>query len=332
VKASLLSILKLSFEKLFHATSVFLRFDLLGRPFYPSEQKWKVKMFSRAFVTALTTFGFVVIGLSSSYAQESDSIGYDEIIADLESNSPSSMKDTQFSTGLAVGDFQNVAYKMSGQIYSGSFQFTQPGDWITGIDIPYLVGYNTGEGSQELGNPKLRVRYNLWQMTEKFSVWIPASVRIGQRGDRYLLASHHDTVRGGLDFDYHRALLTASLGGGYQLRANEEDKRFDVGDIYDFHTSLRLALAPRWAVRAQLEWYRVLATKIRQQVVGQNIDWASVSPGVSYELTPGVNLTADVVFPVLQSGTPYETDLAFNEVYYPQTSSVTMGWGVGASF
>lgn len=298
-----------------------------GRPFYAEDVRREIMK------RILTPFAFLVLffSLSSSQAQENEGIGYDEILAEIDRNTPNEVE-PQFSTGFSSGEFSNVAYNLSGQIYTLTLQLTKPKDWIVGVDAPYLMGTNTGKASQEMGNFNFRSRFNIWQMSDEFSMWIPFSLRVGQRGNGFRLASHHDTYRAGIDIDYYRGILSSSIGGGYQYRTLEEDPRYDIGDISDFHTTLRIALTQKVALRGQLEWYRVFPTKIRKQTVGRTVDWASVSPGVSVELVEGLNLMSEVTFPIMQSGTPFETDLAFGEVYYPQTSSVTWSWGLGANF
>ena len=276
-------------------------------------------------------FFFGLLSLSSSYAKDGEGLSYDEIVASIE-NSRSSHLDTRTSFGFSSSDFDNRAYRLRGQMYSFSAQVTSPSNWLLGLDLPYLNGKNTGEYSAELGNPNIRTRFNFWQMSDDFSVWLPVSVRLGQRGPDYLLASHHDTYRGGLDLDYHKGQMSSTIGAAYHLRTLEEDKRFDIGDIYDMHTIMRYAITPTFALRGRFEWYSVQPTKIERMPMTERVDWAAVSPGASYQIMNGLTLMSEVTFPVLQTATPYETDLAFGEVYYPAASDVTWSWGLGANF
>ena len=60
---------------------------------------------------------FILLGLSSGYAQENDVIEYDEIVAQME-NAASSEYEPNITMGIANGEFNNTAYKLNGQIWN----------------------------------------------------------------------------------------------------------------------------------------------------------------------------------------------------------------------
>lgn len=276
-------------------------------------------------------FIVVLLSLSSGYAQENDVIDYDEIVAQMEQATAVDHPQT-FSFGFSNSEFKNTAYLLSGQIWNISPTFSKKNLWALGFDIPYLMGRAGERVSQEIGNIRFRSRFNAWDISSEYSLWFPFSVRLAQRGETFALASQHDTYRAGIEIDYKNGLLSNSMGVGYQLRTLENDPKFDVGDIVDFHNFVRLGLTEALAARINFEFYRVYPTSYKKTNLVKTIDWASVSPGLSLELVNGLFVTAEIVFPVIQSGTPLETDLAFGEVYYPQASSITTNWGLGANF
>jgi hypothetical protein len=274
---------------------------------------------------------FILLGLSSGYAQENDVIEYDEIVAQME-NAASSEYEPNITMGIANGEFNNTAYKLNGQIWNLAPTITKKNLWSLGFDVPFLMGRAGERVSQEVGNVKFRSRFNAWDISPAYSLWVPFSARLAQRGESFILASQHDTYRSGLDIDYKNGKLSNSMGVGYQLRVLENDPKFDVGDILDFHNSLRFAMTESLAAHVSFEFYRIYPTTYKKAELVRTIDWASVSPGLSYDVFGGVFLTAEVVVPVIQSGTPLETDLAFGEIYYPQASTISMNWGLGAGF
>lgn len=271
------------------------------------------------------------VGLSSGFAQESDVIGYDEILAQMQEVA---VPDPGFQTSLSFGanEFNNTAYQLSGQMWSVSPTFSKPQLWMIGLDVPFLSGQAGERVSQEIGNIRFRSRFNAWDIDENFSLWVPFSVRMAQRGETFALASQHDTYRAGLDLDYRKGALSNSMGLGYQLRTSENDPRLDVGDIVDFHNTIRVGVTDSVSARLNLEFYRIFPTTFRRAGLVRTLDWAAVSPGLSIDLFRGVFVTSELTVPILQSGTPFETDLAFGEIYYPQASTVTWNWGMGASF
>lgn len=264
----------------------------------------------------------------SSLAQDYD---YDEVVSTLE-ESVQSQQAPKILFNASSSQFQNVAYDLSGELYSAGMYMTQKNDWMIGLDVPYIVGQNTGIQTQELGNPQFKARFNAWQMTPEFSVWLPVSARFGQRGKSYVIASHHDTYRVGIDFDYAHDKVGSTVGFGYQARVLEEDPKFDVGNMIDYKMAVRYALSPRFTAQGVMQWYRIKATQIEKKEIGKDVDWASVSPGLAFHIVEGFDFTTSVVIPIIQTGTPMETDLAFSEIYYPQSSRVSIAWGIGANF
>lgn len=264
----------------------------------------------------------------SSRAQEYD---YDEIVSQLEDKAIDN-SEPEVSFGISTTEFNNIAYDLHGRFYNASVVLTKRDLWLIGLEVPYIYGTNTGVDSQEMGNILFKSRFNAYDIGDGFSLWVPFSVRIGQRGQSFLIASHHDTYRLGLDIDYINGNLGSSLGVGYQLRTLEEDPNYNIGDVIDAKYGLRVKISERFSAQGVFQWYRVQATQIKKRAVGAAVDWAALSPGLAFELTKGLALTSSVVFPVFQSGTPFETDLAFGEIYYPQTSRVSFAWGLGANF
>ena len=237
-----------------------------------------------------------------------------------------------FGMGFGGRTFQNVAYNLAGQLYSVDLRLSRPGDWQIGLEAPYIEGTNTGRHTNELGNVSFHSRFNIWELGDGFSLWIPFSVRIGQKGKQAVIASHHDTYRLGAALEYRNGRVESRMEAAYSLRAMEEDPQWDVGNVADVGMSLRYVLTGKLAATMGWDWYRVEPVKFQKKEVGSQVDWSTVSPGLEYRLSRGVDLKSYVAFPLLQSSTPYETDMALVEVYYPYASSVTFGWGLGAHF
>lgn len=276
-------------------------------------------------------FLVLFFGLSSGYAQDNDVIEYDEILAEMQKASDDQAT-PQFSFAASSSEFNNTAYSLTGQMWNIAPTFTRKDLWMLGFDIPFLQGKAGTRAAQEIGNIRFRSRFNAWDISQGYSLWVPFSVRLAQRGEAFALASQHDTYRSGLDLDYRRGMFLNSIGIAYQYRTLENDPRFDVGDIIDFHNAIRLNLTNSVSARLVFEFYRISPTTYRKTNLVPTIDWASVSPGIGVDLFGGIYTTAEVVVPVIQSGTPFQTDLAFGEVYYPQASTVTLNWGLGANF
>ncbi len=271
--------------------------------------------------------GVLLVPLSS-IAQE---YSYDDIVANLEENSqPAQSPKAAF--GATSTEFHNVAYNLSGRMYTASVNLSQRSEYALGLDVPYIMGKNTGIQTEELGNPQFKSRFNVWQMTPEFSFWIPVSARLGLRGNNHVIASHHDTYRMGLDADYSHGKISTTIGAGYQARILEEDPDYDIGDIIDYKMAVRYALTETITAQGVMQWYRVSATQIEKKEIGKGVDWASFAPGLAFRILDGLDFSTSIVFPILQTGTPMETDLAFGEIYYPQTSGASLAWGLGANF
>lgn len=278
----------------------------------------------------MTTLLLTVTAYSDedSYDYEYD---YNKIVSELETNM-SELEPPKFATSFYSSEFENNAYSLRGRMFAGQLSVYKPGVWMLGLEVPYLTGVNYQTRSEEIGNIQFKSRFEVWQVSEHFSMWIPFSLRMAQRGRQAVLASHHDTYRAGIDMDYVKGRIVTTMGFGFNLRTLEEDPKFDIGDIYDIRAQMKIGITNRVTAKTQFDWYRVLPTKIQKKALTNTVDWAAIRPGLIFHVLNGLDLYGDVTVPVLQSATPLETDLAFGEIYYPQTSHVTLNWGLGASF
>jgi len=232
-------------------------------------------------------------------------------------------------TQFGVDYFENKTFETAGLSYSASVGLFVPNSYYVYAGAPFLTGNVRGLSSNELGNPFIGGEVRLFNI-EQAEVWVNGLAKFSRPGAE--IAAHHDTYRPGGEIRFTSGRFFGSMGGGYSIRDNEEDQRVDVGDVVDAEFMLGRKIFQRWAIFGKLTWYRAYGVRMGDVVFARTSEWAGFAPGVRYRLFGGVDLINSITFPILQTQSTQETEVALWDIGYPRVSEITWNTELGVQF
>ncbi len=233
--------------------------------------------------------------------------------------------------------FKNQSFRSSGLTYGAEVGYQSLGEYSIYTGLPYLYGQTQNKNVSELGNPYVGGDFAFFS-SSGIQTWGSLEHKF-IRSDAEL-AARHNTLIPGFDIRYERVRTVASIGANYHLRYGEQDSNVDVKDVVSAHASFGRKLGRRLTLEAQVLWYRAFGVKKRETINGnltdlvlaRESDWAGAGPVARIYLGSGVMMKTSLLFPIHNSRTQAETEVAVWDASLPKVSEVTWKTDVGVQF
>jgi hypothetical protein len=266
---------------------------------------------------ALVLLGFAV----SSYAQEG------EVQAPLPSYSQGASG--LFEVKAIFDDFHNQSFRSSGLQYGAELAWEYPGEFKVYAGAPFYYGQVQNKNVSEWGNPYIGAEVMAWE-ARGFQAW--ASLENHFLHPDGAIAARHNTVIPGLELRYDKMRTVGALGVNYYSRYGEQDSHVDVKDIAAAHFSLGRKLGRRFTLEGQILWYRAFGVTKDDLIIARECDWMGAGPVGIFNLGSGVALRSELIFPVRESRSQAETEVAVWDASLPKVNEVTWRTDLGVLF
>jgi hypothetical protein len=225
--------------------------------------------------------------------------------------------------------FKNQSFRSSGLTYGAELGYQSIGEFSIYGGVPYLYGQTQGKNVSELGNPYVGGEALFFE-SAGIQTWGSLEHKFSRPEAE--IAARHNTAIPGFDIRYERSKTVASLGANYHLRYGENDSSVDVKDVVSAHASFGRKLSRRLTLEAEVLWYRAFGVKKGDLVFARECDWAGAGPVARIYLGSGVMMKSSLLFPIHNSRSQAETEVAVWDATLPKVSEVTWKTDVGVQF
>jgi hypothetical protein len=288
-------------------------------------------------------FGLLLVSFASSTLVQAQE-GYEEVSAidEIEQEpveevpaarsryqGPGLFHGTRFGLTVDFDSFRNQSFRYSGTSYGLGLNLKKPGKYEFGVGSSYLVGQVRNVEVREMGNPYGLMKLGIWSFS-RFEMWLHGQATMARQGAK--IAARHDTYRAGLEFQVNPLKYVSSLGVGYRLRTNEEDTSVDIRDIVDAELMVGRKIFQKWTVYGHLLWYRAYGVEKNKMEIARTAEWAGAGPGVKWQTSPQFFISSYVTFPLSQSRSVEETEIAVWDASLPSAGDVTWRTDLGVQF
>lgn len=225
--------------------------------------------------------------------------------------------------------FKNQSFRSSGLTYGAEVGYQLLGQFSLYGGASYLYGQTQGKNVTELGNPYVGGDVLLFD-SAGIQTWGNIEHKFSRPEAE--IAARHNTLIPGFDIRYDRVKTVASLGANYHLRYGENDSHVDVKDVASAHASFGRKLSRRLTLEGEIVWYRAFGVKKDDLVLARECDWAGAGPVAKIYLGSGVMMKSSLLFPIHNSRSQAETEVAVWDATLPKVSEVTWKTDVGVQF